>query len=100
MCAKSYLIIDIIKDFFLAVLFKLLKITSESNASSSACCSGDKPLYRFSKYSARSSGVSSGSVNPAISVGNVSGTNFPCLVSQAKASMNPIMYVRRSFDVR
>lgn len=29
MCAKSYLIIDIIKDFFLAVLFKLLKITSE-----------------------------------------------------------------------
>ena len=29
MCAKSYLIIDIIKDFFLAVLFKLLKIASE-----------------------------------------------------------------------
>ena len=55
---------------------------SLSNASSSACCSGDKPLYRFSKYSARSSGVSSRSVKPVTSVGNVSGTNFPCLVSR------------------
>lgn len=55
---------------------------SLSNASSSARCTGDKTLYRFSKYSARSSGVSSGSVKSATSVGNVSGTNFPCLVSR------------------
>ena len=42
---------------------------SLSKASSSARCSGDKPLYRFSKYSARSSSVSSGAVKPATSVG-------------------------------
>ena len=55
---------------------------SLSNASSSACCSGDKPLYRFSKYSARSSGVFSRVVKPATSVGMCLELTFPALSAE------------------